>query len=283
MGTPRALQNAKALLASGCALLLPMASPASVTDSPAFNVIGAVIVWSADNGGSAPVAVDFITNTGTGATAAASGDTDLIAGDSHTVVTGSLVSTFDGVNSAGTMPFRIEDPINGNFITDSNGDGITNASDSFSAFDLTGSTNAAVDGTTSRSSFYVASNTPFSIDAQSQFSPGTSFIFLFITTLDMAVTLSGDDGLSFGSAAQYPHSAGPNGGLTGTRTLWSLFGGANVFTGNQRTAASRGSIADQSVRFDLAYSIGAGSLTGYDLSLGTFDFEVDVTYTVYIP
>lgn len=283
MVTPWSLQRAKALLAIVCASALPIASTASVTDSPAFNVIGAVIVWSADNGGSAPVAVDFITNTGTGATAAASGDTDLIAGDSHTVVTGSLVSTFDGVNSAGTMPFRIEDPINGNFITDSNGDGITNASDSFSAFDLTADTNAAVDGTTSRSSFYVASNTPFSIDAQSQFSAGTSFIFLFITTLDMAVTLSGDDGLAFGSAAQYPHSAGPNGGLSGTRTLWSLFGGANVFTGNQRTAASRGSIADQSVRFDLAYSIGAGSLTGYDLSLGTFDFEVDVTYTVYIP
>ncbi|MEO0467202.1 MAG: hypothetical protein AAF216_11730 [Pseudomonadota bacterium] len=258
-------------------------SHANVNDNPAFSVIGAVIVWSADDGGTAPVVADFVIDTGAGTSAATSGDTDLIGGDTHTVVTGTLVSTLGGPNSAGTMPFRIEDATNGNFVTDSNNDGIANASDSFSAFDVNADTSVAVDGTTSSSSFYVASNVPFSIDAQSQVSPGTSFIFLFITTLEMSVTLDGDDGLDFGSAAQFPHSAGATGGMTPAATLWSLFGGRNVFTGNQRTAASRGSISDQSVRFDLEYSIGAGNLQGYDMSLGTFDFEADVTYTVYIP
>lgn len=263
---------------------LPLSAGAEVLDRPGFNVQGAVIVWSADEGGSAPTAVDFILDTGNGTTGNTSGDVDLIAENTHTVVTGTLLSTSDSPTAAGTMPFRIEDTANGDFITDPNNDGITNASDSFSPLEITDETGVRVDGTTSRSSFYVASNVPFSIDAQSQFGgPNTDLIFLFITSLDLSVTLSGDDGLAFGNQAQFPHSAGPTGGVTSFPNLFSLLPGRNVFTGNQRTASGRGSIADQSVRFDLAYSVGAQSLQGYDLSLGTFDFEVEITYTVYIP
>ena len=263
---------------------LPITAAGEIVDRPGFNVQGAVIVWSADEGGSAPTAVDFIIDSGTGTTGNTSGDADLIAENTHTVVTGTLLSTSDAPTAAGTMPYRIEDTGSGDFVTDTNTDGITNASDSFSPLDLTADTAVRVDGTTSRSSFYVASNVPFSIDAQSQFGgPNTDLIFLFITSLDLAVTLTGDDGLPFGAQAQYPHSAGASGGVTSFPNLLSLLPGRNVFTGNQRTAAGRGSIADQSVRFDLAYSIGAQSLQGYDLSLGTFDFEVEITYTVYIP
>jgi len=225
-----------------------------------------------------------VLDTGTGGSAAASGDTDRIAENTHTVVTGSLVSTYNGPDMAGTMPFRIEDTASGDFITDPNGDGITNADDSFSPITLTADSGARVDGTTSRSSFYVASNVAFSIDAQTRFGgPNTDLVFLFITGMEMMVTRTGDDGLAFGSAAQYPHSGGPRGGVTDFPNLWSLLPGRTVFAGNQRTAASRGSIADQSVRFDVAYSVGAQSLQGYDLSLGTFDFEVEVIYTVYMP
>lgn len=282
----RALQKYSGVAALACAMASfgSVTASAEVNDGVDFNVIGAVIVWSADDGGSAPLAVDFILDTGTGSTAASSGDADLIAGNTHTVVTGSLISTADGSNMAGTMPFRIEDAVGGTFITDSDSNGITDAADAFSPFGLTNSTNVAVDATTSRSSFYVASNTPFNIDARTQFGgPNTDFIFLFITRLDMLVTLAGDDGVPFGDAAQYPHSGGPTGGMTSFPNLWSLLPGRNVFTGNQRTAAARGSLADQSVRFDMAYSVGAGNLQGYDLSLGTFDFEVEVTYTVFIP
>ena len=49
---------------------------------------------------------------------------------------------------------------------------------------------------------------------------------------------------------------------------------------NRRTAASPGSIADQSVRFDLDYRWNTGNI---DLSDGTFDVAADVVYTVYIP
>jgi len=262
------------------ALLHAPGAAADIEDRPGFRVLGAVVVWSADSGGSAPRVVDFMIDTGSGA----GSDTDLIAEDTHTVVTGTLLSTMGAPASAGTMPFRIEDTASGDFITDTNSDGITNADDSFSPLELTASTGARVDGTTSRSSFYVASNVPFSIDAQSQFGgPNTDLVFLFITSLDMEVTLSGDDGLAFGSQAQYPHTGGPKGGVTSFPNLLSLLPGRNVFTGNQRTAAGPGSIADQSVRFDLAYSVGSQSLQGYDLSLGTFDFEVEITYTVFIP
>ncbi len=269
------------------ALMAAMAgfsAQADITDTAGFKVIGAVVVWSADDGGSAPTAVDFIIDTGNGATAVGSGDSDLIAGDTHTVVTGSLISTADAVNAAGTMPYLIQNSAAGNFSTDTNSDGITNAADSFSPFGLTGASDLRVDGTTSRTSFYIASNVPFAIDADTDFpNTGINFTLMAITRMNMSVTLSGDDGLAFGAAAQYPHSAGPTGGVNGVNNMFQLLNGRNVFTGNQRTAASRGTLADQSVRFDVAYSIGAASLNGYDLSLGTFDFEVDVTYTVFIP
>ncbi len=271
-------------IAAAFAGLLPLASIADVSDRAGFKVIGAVVVWSADDGGSAPTAVDFIIDTGSGTSATTSGDADLIASDTHTVVTGSLVSTADAVNSAGTMPFLLEDTTSGDFNTDTNSDGITNASDSFTPLGIDGSTDASVNAATSRSSFYVASNAPFAIDADTDFpNSGINWLMMQITRLDMSVTLSGDDGLAFGSAAQFPHSAGTTGGMTSFPNLFSLLNGRNVFTGDQRTAASRGNLADQSVRFDVAYSIGAANLSGYDLSLGTYDFEVDVTYTVFIP
>jgi len=65
--------------------------------------------------------------------------------------------------------------------------------------------------------------------------------------------------------------------------LWDYRIARNIFTGNQRTALAPGSIIDQSVRFDAEYAIAAANLQGYDLSLGTFDFEVEVVYTVYVP
>ncbi|MEM7768699.1 MAG: hypothetical protein AAF253_14635, partial [Pseudomonadota bacterium] len=214
-----------------------------------------------------------------------SGDVDLIADDVHTVVTGSLVATQDAVNfNTGTMPFIIDNTASGSINTDSNNDGILTDADSFSPFTLTGAANERVNTTRTRSSFYVASNVPFAIDAQAQAPVGfNGAVILAVTFLDLSVTLSGDDGLAFGSAAQFPHSGGSTGGVAPTRRLTTLSTPDRVFEGNQQTAASPGSIADQSVRFDLTYTINAINLRGYDLSLGTFDFEVDMVYTVYVP
>jgi len=258
---------------------------ADVVDRPHFDVEGLVIVWAADANGVAPVVSDFILDTGSGTSAAASGDTDLISTDAHAVVTGTLVSTQDGLASAtGGMPFILTNTGNGDINTDTNGDGVVSGDDAFTAFGIQDISNARVDAVRQSSSFYVASNVPFAIDAQA-FTPSTftEFILLLITRMQLSVTQSGDDGLAFGNSAQFPHSGGATSGFAPSLRLWDLRTAQNVFTGNQRTAASPGSLADQSLRFDAEYSIAAANLAGYDLSLGTFDFQVEVVYTVYVP
>jgi len=102
--------------------------------------------------------------------------------------------------------------------------------------------------------------------------------------MELSVTQNGTDaGITFGSQSQLPHSGGGQYGFSPERTLWSLRTPQNIFTGDQRTAAGAGSIVDQSVRFDAEYTIQGANLTGYDLSLGTFDFQVEVVYTVFVP
>jgi hypothetical protein len=254
-------------------------------DRPHFDIEGMVIVWAADPASNAPIVGDFILDTGNGTTAAASGDTDLIAEDMHTVVTGTLSATQDSFSGAtGGIPFVLTNTDRGTINTDTNDDGKLSDEDVFTAFGLTNLSNARVDATRQSSSFYVASNVPFAIDAQA-FTPSTftEFILLLITNMQMSVTPSGDDGLSFGASAQPPHSGGGASGFAPSFRLWDLRNAQNIFTGNQRTALTNGTIADQSVRFDAEYSIGAGGLAGYDLSLGTFDFEVEIVYTVFVP
>lgn len=258
---------------------------ADIVDRPHFEREGIVIVWAADASSGAPVVSDFILDTGNGSSAAGSGDTDLIGSDVHTVVTGTLVATQDGVASAtGGMPFLLTNTDRGTINTDTNGDGVVSDQDAFTSFGLQDLTDARVDAVRQSSSFYVASNVPFAIDAQA-FVPSTftEFILLLITRMQLSMTQAGDDGLAFGSSAQLPHSAGSTGGVAPSLRLWDLRTPQNVFTGDQRTAISPGSIADQSVRFNAEYSISAANLNGYDLSLGTFDFQVEVVYTVYVP
>lgn len=267
------------------ALVLLGSANADVIDRPHFEREGLVVVWAADAAGGAPVVSDFILDTGNGASAAASGDLDLIAADAHAVVTGTLISTQDGVAGAtGGMPFILTNTDRGDINTDTNGDGVVSGADAFTSFGIETLSDARVDAVRQSSSFYVASNVPFAIDAQA-FTPSTftEFILLLITRVQLSVTQMGDDGLAFGSSAQLPHSGGAASGFAPSLRLWDLRTAQNVFTGNQRTAALPGSLADQSVRFDAEYAIAAANLTGYDLSLGTFDFQVEVVYTVYVP
>ena len=262
------------------------ALPASgeIVDNPHFNIMGAVIVWAADENSTAPVISDFVIDSGTGTTGQTSGDADLISGDVHTVVTGTLLATKDALNSIGTMPFLITNTDQGTLNTDSNGDGILDASDSLSAFGLNANSDTRVDATPTRSSFYVASNTAFAIDVQAQPpQSGLDLTLLNIIRLNMTSTVSGDDGLAFGSRAQAGHSGGPDAGFAAEYRLIQTLPGRRIFTGDQRTAAVDGTLAEQSIRFDAEYTIRAQNLAGYDLSLGTFDFEVDVVYTVFVP
>jgi hypothetical protein len=271
-----------------CAIGLCGAWPpaaASILDSYQARIQGTVIVWgadAADPSAGVPVVSDFILNTGPGNTAATSGDHDLIAGDVHTVVTGSLTPVSNSWHAGQGAPMRLN-ALAGqpNFLTDTNGDGVMDASDSFSPFRIRAASDTNVRRMEIETSFYVASNIRFSIDAQATPTGSTTPAELQRVRLTLSTTQSGDDGIAFGAAAQYPHTAGPSGGSqANNRSLSTMVVPRRVFLGNQRTAAARGSLADQSVRFDLLYRYNHGNT---DLSDGTFDIGAVVVYTVYIP
>ena len=259
----------------------------AIVDNPHFKVLGLVIVWGADDyagtGTSSPVVSDFILDTfddGTNGdgTEAGSSDVDLISGDVHTVVTGSLTPTSDADASASAFDV-IE--------AGSSFASVTAATTGFNAFDLTDTTTIAAEGAQIESSFFVASNVGFGIDADADV-VGTAVNFeLADIGFEMDVTVAGsvDNGgtpFAFGGDAQLPVASGDVAdGLQGVTTLADIEAASPVFRADQRTAATPGSIADQSVRFDVTYTL--GGTDGYDLSMGAGEIETNVTYRVYVP
>ena len=156
------------LAIAGTALTAMMASTAtaSVIDRPFFQVLGVVVVWGADGNTStsdAPIVSDFIVGLG------AAGGTDLIAGDVHTVLTGTLDpidSTSTDINTAGFDP--VTGAVSGGVFTDTAAGttGVLDASDTLSAFEIDANTDVnGIGNDTHTSSFYVASNTNFEIRA----------------------------------------------------------------------------------------------------------------------
>lgn len=281
-GQPKRL--VAALLCSALTAALP--AVAGPVDSPNMKALGTVIVWGAGSptaGSPVPVVSDFIIDTGNGSSAASSGDADLISSDVHTVQTGTLLPAAGAWGSAQGTPLRLQS-LDGtpNFLTDTNGDGAMSVQDGFAAFGIRANSDVRTRPMEASSSFYVASNVAFSIDGAVTPLGTTSLLDLLRIRADLSVTQSGnDDGLAFGSAAQFPHSAGATGGslLTNDR-LATMIIPRRVFQGNRRTAATRGTLAEQSVRFDLDYRYNFGNV---DLSDGVFDIEAEVTYTVYVP
>ncbi|MEL7453269.1 MAG: hypothetical protein AAGJ50_07865 [Pseudomonadota bacterium] len=238
---------------------------ASIIDRPHFKVLGVVIVWAADDSnGNTPIATDFVIDDTVGA-----GDSDLILQDGRTVLTGTLTATADAASTAGL----------GTVLNIDNGSPIatvdTDSPSNFSAFDVTGASITG-DALTYESSFYVASNTAFAIDGVATQTAQSGDFTLAQIGYDMDVTVNGNDGIAFGANAQ-----NPLGSFTGFTNLSQVDGTNPVFVGGQRTAASVGTIAGQSVRFDATYTLGAGG--AYDLSLGAGEIQADVVYTVYVP
>ncbi len=263
----RKLLLAGAALAVGSVAVAAPAS-ASIIDRPHFKVLGVVIVWAAnDADGSTPIATDFVIGDAS--------DTDLIAADGRTVVTGSLTATADAaaVASAGFSALDLD----GTEIGD--GDGDLDLDDTFAAFDVTTATITGA-ALTYNSSFYVASNTAFGINAEVQSSTVTGDFALADIGYTLASTQTGTDGaLTFGGNA---NDVGATGTFTAPADLGAFVPGANqVFESTQRTAASVGNIVSQSVRFDAEYTLGAGA--GYDLSQGAGSVEAQLAYTVYVP
>ncbi len=260
-----------------------MTANAQSSSSPQFEVFGVVIVWAGGNpatGNSTPMISDFVVNSSWGSTSA--DDADLISSNVHTVQTGTLVPLQDSMGSAQGTPLQLR-RLNGqpNFLTDTNGDDLMTDQDSFSSFSIRAASDVRSRQMELNSSFYVASNVPFAIEGVAAPSGSTSLNDLRRVFATLSVTQSGNDGIAFGSASQLPHSGGPNAGTYLTnRRLYAIRNPRTIFTGDRRTANGLGSVADQSVRFDLNYRYNSGNA---DLSDGTFDIAAEVTYTVYVP
>ena len=260
---------------AGIGLCLAQPSTGGTIDHPHFKVDGVAIVWAADAGQTAPIVSDFIIEQD-------GPNVDAISTDVHTVVTGSLDALDESFPEGAGATLRIQRVQGGPNQTTRQGDRFTSSDDVLNPFRLRANTDVRTIRSDILSSFYVASNKAFNIDVVA--SAIGDPVDLNRIRLRMRMTQTGNDGgLSFGSAAQLPHTGGTKrSGVQwgGYRRLSTLTGGRDIFRGNRRTAAAAGSIADQSVRFDLNYRWNTGNI---DLSDGTFDVEADVVYTVYIP
>ncbi|MEM8615804.1 MAG: hypothetical protein AAGF20_02610 [Pseudomonadota bacterium] len=251
-----------------------------VIDQPRFEVPNLLVVWGAqDTPGTAPIVSDLIVQEGSAAS------TDLINGDVHTVTTGRLEALEETYAEGAGTALRVNRIRGGGRRnTRDNGDRITDASDQFAAFRLNDRTDVRTVRSEIESSFYVASNTAFNIDVVMTPLRGAVYNDFRRVRLRTRITRSGtDDGLSFGGAAQYPHSGNTNrAGVRnqGWRNMANLSVPRRVFTGDRRTARQVGTIADQSVRFDQTYRWNTGNI---DLSEGVIDLQAELEYTIYIP
>lgn len=274
------LRKSAAMLAMAALLLLTHGSPgitptaeASVLDNLFFKVLGLTLVWGADSGGTAPIVSDFVLMTSASGTA---GD-DITPDDVHTVITGTLDPVPVSAAADEGFPIDVINQTSGGVFTD-DGDGVLDPGDTLTAFGIDITTDLETDSTSLQRSFYVASNTAFDINASATISSNT----LSSTLADVAfscdgVTLSGTDGtITYGGNSQDPSTGGS--GFTCPANLGALGGGGSIiFDGGQATAASVGTIATQSVRFDFTYNF------VYDLAMGVGEFDVDVIYTVFVP
>jgi len=235
----------------GAGLCVSQPSLGDVTDNPNFDISGLVVVWGADSANGTPIVSDLIFEQGAVAN-------DLITGDVHTVVTGTLDALDESFSDGTGATLRIQRVQGGPNQDTRQGDRFTTADDVLNPFGLRANTDVRTIRSDILSSFYVASNKAFNIDvgASSAGDPAD----LNLIRLRMRMTQSStDDGLSFGTAAQLPHTGNTNrSGVQwgGYRRLSNLTTNRDIFRGNRKTAASEGSIAD---------------------------VEAEVVYTVYIP
>lgn len=123
---------------------------------------------------------------------------------------------------------------------------------------------------TSGHTFYVASNTAFNIRSDvSAVSEGLR------DTVNVDISVSAGQG-HYGKSAQLPHTTN-NGVTAGIHTLRDMQASPVIYSGTRKTAVRPGSIADQSVRFDIEYTASA------DENHARAFASQDVVYTVYIP
>ena len=247
-------------------------------DSPNFGVDPLVIVWAASEAdGSAPIVFDFIVEDGMG------GTVDLIGGsaiDGRTFAGDSLIPTADSAYVATSDAGRNLSPewSGENEVTNAFlGVFDTETPGSFAPF---AAQDIVVEGDQlfHSSTFFIASNTPFGISGTANSVEATGDFDLADVHWFMDTETEG----SFGDGSRWGDSAqNPLGTVTSLTTLSEMTNPTTLYESTVKTAASEGSIADQSVRFAHAYYLGT-PLQNVDLSSGAGELKVEVIYTVYV-
>lgn len=280
--------------ASAVMALSGVSAHAGTLDRPFFSVKGVVIVMGGDdfseNGGAAPVAVDFnLLETASGTAA-----NDLIGGVDGVTMnynTGRFNAVSNGSDSG--WEYQVNNAtFGGNFIS-AGPHQTLDANDAYTAFGLDETTDVDLLGSGNRGSqFLVASNTPFDIYAQSSDLVATgAFSVLDYSNIRyrLRVRVTGGGGVwRHGVNAQNP-SVGGSGVIIGNNNSYTLDDIAGtptkVFDGGRRTARARGGILSQAVSFRSAYRLAGASMNGnnYDFSMGSGTLGATVTYTIYTP
>lgn len=257
-------------------------SNAAVTDTVFFKSLPMVIVWGADNSAenspsATPIVSDLVLLGGTAGTAG----NDIITGNVFPFVTGTISAAPQAPGAAeGSLPAITGQVGTGGVLTDNAKSGVLNSADTMTAFGINATTAISFNAQSSAKSFYVASNAPFDIFANTgAVSTSGDFSALTASSINwaMSITPSGNDGLAFGASAQDPSTGGT--GVVAIANLGALSTATKVFDGGRKTAASAGSIAAQSVKFNVVYSLNSG----YDFSKGVGTISIPVTYTIYNP
>ncbi|MEO1661751.1 MAG: hypothetical protein AAFR51_12230 [Pseudomonadota bacterium] len=243
-------------------------------DNPTFDVEPMVIVWAADEAtGQSRIVFDFIADDGAG------GTVDLIGGaaiDGRTMVTGSLQPTADSSftlptpgNSRPSPLWRLLDD-GAQFETFSE-----TTPGAFAAFDVE---NVSIDGVrpSLSSAFYIASNTAFGINGQATLVETTGDYQLDDIRWVMTIRVSENGGVNFGARAQ-----SPQGTINQVGNLGAMTSPTTLYTGARKTAASPGTIPQQSVRFTSLTSLDIENARA-DLADGYGEIKAEVVYTVYV-
>ncbi len=266
-------------------ILLGWSAVADILDRPFFRAGSVVVVIGgsdfSENGGTAPVAVDFnlLDNVPSGQAAP-----DIIGADGVGLNYYSNPPTPQSDGSAHSNELlRIEAQTSGGTFTNAPAYDVMDANDSLTAFGLNAATNVDMQSYYRINRFFVASNAPFDIYAQAgNLTTTGDFTSMNYATiryiLFMFTTSSG-----WGSAAQNP-AVGGTGRVSSVNTLAAMSSGpVKVYGAGRRTARSPGTLMQQAVSFIPIYYIYDGNGNAYDFSQGTGTISATVTYSIYAP
>jgi hypothetical protein len=274
----------------GAALCAGETANAGTVDRPFFRANAVVVVIgasdSSENGGTAPVAVDFnlLDNVTSGNAA-----NDIIAQDGYTTNFngGQFNASSDG--SASGYEFAIQNQTFGGAFISAGPHQTLDENDAYTAFGLDDTTDMDLVTGNRASRFLVASNTAFDIYAEASDLVATGdFSTLDYSNIRYRLRLNvtgGSGAWQWGARAQSPQNGG--GGIVNTvNDLDDMSAGpTKVFDGGRRTANAPGTLIQHAVGFQSRYRLrGAGGvINNYDLSMGTGELGATVTYTIYTP